>query len=126
MSGDWQFGSLDRRQLHLRWFVPLAFCRWTPERAFQLDVPRLFNPGYWCRWCRAARERHGWRFGFSGIRRGCTCRCYCPDGLSIDFRIALAGWGLNAWYSHYWGDVPCTCEIAVAEYFEEEEGDCHD
>lgn len=114
---DFRFGSLEKRQLHLRFFAPLSFDHYDIERRECVFVPRrLLNPRAWWSAVKNAVRFPRINNSFS-IRRitECTHRCYCPTGSSIDGRIWLMGFGVNIWYSHFRGEVPCPCDIALAE-----------
>lgn len=113
---DINFGSNDSRELTLRPVTPWSFMDWTGE-AFHFKPWRLFNP---LAWFNAAKCRTGWRLE---CRRyaGSTHRCWCPDGRCIDGAIVLCGFGFVFFYSHYWGEVPCRCDRALAELEAENE-----
>lgn len=112
------FGSLNSRQLCLRWSAPIQFSRWTDD-GFRLSFARLFNP---VRWWRAALDRWNWSFQISRHSE-VTHRCYCPTGSLIDATISVFGFRLNAFYSHYTGELPCCCDKAVQEMYAEDESE---
>jgi hypothetical protein len=47
--------------------------------------------------------------------RGFTHRCYCLDGFGFDVRLSIGGWGFILFTTLYWGDVPCSCDLAIQE-----------
>lgn len=116
---DTTFGNLDGRQLTLRWITPFAFHVWTGSD-WRFSWRELLRPRLWFLWLRALRYWTNWRVG---CRRqvGNTHRCYCPDGWLLDGELVIAGWGLIWFYSHYTGEVPCTCDKVIAEMFPNEE-----
>lgn len=113
---DIDFGSLDRRQLTLRPFSSLAFSRLGPN-GFVLSWRELLNP---LNWFHAARVRDNWRLE-ARYHRQCTHRCYCPTGSSFDGSIVACGFGVVWFYSHYTGQVPCVCDVAMEEWRERDE-----
>lgn len=106
------FGSLSKRQLHLRWFVPYEFQDFT-DRGFALSWRKLVNPR---NWLRAIFRRSHWEFWWRRHTES-THRCYCSTGWSFDGGIRIAGWSLQWFYSHFTGNVPCPCDV----YFDGEE-----
>lgn len=116
---NWKWGSLDRRQLHVRMFIPFRMCEWSPKGSWHFNPRRLISPRAWWK-CIFSK----WNWGWSLTRRNeSTHRCYCPEGRSFDGRIQLAGWCVVWWYSHYRGKVPCACDLAWDEFKVEEYGD---
>jgi hypothetical protein len=116
MRDDWNFGSVNSRQLTLRWIINWRFQRLDYERGFVFAPWRLLNP---LQWIRSACCLENWRFWC--VRHvGSTHRCYCPDGSSIDGSLVLAGFGVVWFYSHYTGEIPCWCDKALADIEEEE------
>ena len=113
---DKQFGSLSGKQLHLRWFTPCVFERWTGH-GFALSPWRLLNPR---RWFRAVFNRGHYNFWWR-FDRETNSRCWCPVGSLFRGRIEVAGFGLLWWYSVFTGDVPCPCDVAFGELEEEQE-----
>lgn len=115
---DTIIGSLDGRQLHLRWIMPLTFEAWDSDRGeFRFSLLRLLSP---VRWWLAIFDRYGyecwWRF-----YRDSNSRCYCPVGSSFRADVKCAGWGVIVRYSHYTGPVPCCCDIAWEEWKDEQD-----
>lgn len=111
------FGSLDRRHLTLRWSVSLAFQEWRDDgRGWRFAWRRLLS---WRNWRGAIfGDNFAWDF-WMRRHRDCTHRCYCPDGSSFDGTIAIAGFRLRWFYSHYRGDVPCWCDKVLDEMVDE-------
>lgn len=110
------FGSVDSRELHLRYFAPLTFQVWD-QGGFRIAPLRLLNP---LRWWRTATVRDNWRLE---LRRHVDAnhRCYCQSGTSIDGAVVICGFGLLFWYSNFTDDVPCPCDIAMERLREESE-----
>lgn len=105
---DIHFGSIDSRELHLRFFAPQAFYAWD-GRDFRLSVWRLLNPR---RWLKAAICRCSWRIWckrWSGMNH----RCYCQTGVMCDGTVVLCGFGMLWFYSRFDGDIPCWCDRAL-------------
>lgn len=102
---EYNFGSLDHRQLCLRFSAPWYFDTWR-------SMLRLRY------WRVAIRDWEVWfdRFPFPH-------RCYCSDGYSMDGSICICGFILNVWYSFYNGEVPCCCDRALAEWEAENEAE---
>lgn len=108
---DYRWGSLDRRQLHIRTLVPWCARVPTPH-GWKFSLCKALSPR---NLIRAIFNRHHW-----GIRAkrhiGINHRCYCDAGSSIDGRIELAGYGFIFWYSNFsGGEVPCWCDKALEE-----------
>tara|TARA_R100000093_G_scaffold64824_1_gene35780 strand:+ start:300 stop:638 length:339 start_codon:yes stop_codon:yes gene_type:complete len=91
MMIEHRFGRIDKRELCLRWIVPLRFCEWSSES-------------------------YDWRLSWK--RRQGNHRCYCQEGMMFDGNILLAGWGLTWFYSNYTGEIPCWCDKAIEELAE--------
>jgi hypothetical protein len=115
---DTTFGSLDNRELTLRWISPFAFDRWT-GRQWSFSWRELLRWRSWRCYLKALFNRESWRVGFKRFQRS-THRCWCPDGTMIDGECVLFGFGFIWFYSHYTGEIPCTCDKAIAELFPEE------
>lgn len=113
------FGSIDSRELHLRFFMPLTFREWDNDR-FRFAPLRLLNP---LRWWRTATVRDNWRLG---LRRhvGANHRCYCQSGTAINGSVVICGFGVLMWYSSFTDDVPCPCDVAIEELRGESEVTC--
>ena len=118
---DFKFGSLNKRHLHLRTYTPIELCRWNvAKQTFRFSPLRLLSWRAWKSLIAAHRLR---TMNEISVRRnlGLTCRCYCPDGSSIDCRFVLLGFGLLVWYSRYNGEIPCSCDRVIAELDAESE-----
>ncbi len=89
---DYVWGSVDHTELTLR-----------PIRPWHR------------RWCDLRLTRENWdlRWKFS---RDVNGRCYCPVGWYFRCDVAVAGWRLIVWLSHYGGTVPCPCDEAIEEW----------
>lgn len=111
------FGSLDSRSLHLRFWTPHTFDDWDYDRGFYLAPLKLLNP---VRWWRTIFNRWSWRFKCRRYE-GAIFRCYCMTGSGVDGCLFLAGFGVQWFYSHYTGELPCWCDKALAELEEEAE-----
>lgn len=105
-NGEFHFGSLDRRQLHLRFFAPNCFCRYTGD-GFKFAPLRMLNPRNW-HWYLLKG------FAFSARRfSGLNHRCHCPVGYTIDVNAVTFGFGVWAFCSYYNGPVPCWCDKVI-------------
>ena len=114
MMIEHRFGRIDKRELCLRWIVPLRFCEWSSESYdWRLSWRRMFKPSLWLR---AVTSRYDWRLSWK--RRQGNHRCYCQEGMMFDGNILLAGWGLTWFYSNYTGEIPCWCDKAIEELAE--------
>ena len=114
---DITFGSLNKRQLHLRVFSSSQFERWTGEKIVFAPL-RLFNPLCWTK----AIVRGDYRFWWN-YHPNCNHRCWCQEGTMLDFSLVAAGFGLIVFYSRYGGAVPCTCDKIIKELFGDDEDD---
>lgn len=103
-------GRLDGRQLTMRFFVPFRMQAWTGDE-WRLSAWRLANP---VNWFRSIFSKWNWRASCHWCDYA-THRCYCNTGNLCDGGVTLAGWGLVWFYSHYTGDVPCTCDRVIEE-----------
>lgn len=110
-------GSVNKRQLTLRWYLPREFERWDFDRGFFFAPLRMLSP---VRWWKAATSRHNWAFECKR-HVGVNHRCYCATGSLIDGRIKICGFALCWWFSDYRGPVPCWCDKAIVELAEEME-----
>lgn len=99
---DWRIGSIDRRQLTLRWLAPFEF---------RHNWWRVLDPRAW--W-RAARSRDNWELDWS-CHDDVSHRCYCPEGWLCDGRLVVGGFGVIWFYSSYTGELPCPCDQVVIE-----------
>lgn len=108
---DINFGQLNDRQLTLRPIFPCEFCELAGFR-WRLSARRLLSPRQW--W-RAVLNPWNWRLWVRRVR-GATHRCYCRDGWLFDGSIVVAGFGMVWFYSHYTGEVPCTCDKVMEEF----------
>jgi len=93
---EWNFGSIDCRQLCVRVFVP-----WLTLRNWHRVVFSRWSWRLWCKW-----HRHG------------NHRCYCCVGHMFDGHIWLAGFGLQWFYSYYPGPSRCCCDEVMDELYE--------
>lgn len=107
-------GNINKRQLHLRFFVPFEFLSWHNSE-WRLDWRELFKPRNW--W-KSVFRRSGWSLWQRHCWHG-THRCYCPHGHALDVGITIAGWGFIMFYSRYSGEIPCTCDKVLAELEEQ-------
>jgi hypothetical protein len=107
---DYCWGSLGRRQLHIRTLVPSCVTVWDGYQ-FRFSWRRALSP---FRLIRSIFNRHHWSL-WAKRWRGINHRCYCDSGSCIDGRIELAGYGVLFWYSNYTGKIPCWCDQALAE-----------
>jgi hypothetical protein len=105
---DKLFGSIDGRELHLRFCMPLLFTEWT-DPSFRLAWRELLRPRNW--W-RVARSRYSWRMECSRWDN-MNHRCYCTSGCMIDGCIFACGFGVLWWYSYFDGKIPCPCDEAL-------------
>lgn len=105
-------GSLDDRQLHLRWFVPFVFEEWT-DRGPILSCRKLANP---LNWLRVIFRRDSWEIWWRRYTHS-TSRCYCETGWKFSGGIRIAGWHLQLFYSHFQGETPCPCDQAMDGLF---------
>ena len=110
MNNDWNFGSLDGRELTVRWIVPFHFSVWKDD-AWRFAPVTMLNPMLW--W-RAARGKMNWRLWWRHWH-GATHRCYCDTGSMFDCSLVLCGFGVILFYSHFTGDVPCPCDVVIEE-----------
>ena len=85
------FGSLDKRELALRFFGPYNFHSW-----WRYELFSKYSYRWW--WVNHSEQNH---------------RCYCPVGRRLDFSLAAFGFGFVVFYSRYGGDVPCDCDKAL-------------
>lgn len=99
-------GSIDNRDIHLRWYVPFAFSTWTPEASFRFSPRLMLN---WRNWLGCIRD---WRFDCRQYRY-VNHRCYCPVGYTIDGSIRICGFGLQWFCSYYVGELPCCCDKVI-------------
>lgn len=106
MMLEYNFGQLSKRQLCLRFFVPLVMCDWCDD-GWRVSLVKLLNPRRWLntiRWnnwrCNMARHAH------------VQHRCYCPTGWLFDGHISAAGFGVSWFYSSFTGKTPCPCDLA--------------
>lgn len=108
---EFYFGSLDRRQLHIRLFAPHVFQEWAYSKGFYLAPRKLLSLRAW--WS-AIFARTNWS---AGCRRfvGTNHRCYCDCGCMIDGHVKIAGFQVQWFYSHFIGYVPCWCDQAIEE-----------
>ena len=109
---DWHYGSLNGRELTLRWHVPFSFREWVNGRWYFAPI-KMLNP---VRWWRAARDKWNWRMRCRRLV-GATHRCYCDTGSMIDGSLIVFGFGVTWFYSHFTGSVPCPCDEAIEEMF---------
>jgi hypothetical protein len=75
-------------------------------------------------WWRVMRCQSNWAMWL----RWSDCashRCYCEEGSCMDGRIAICGFGINWFYSHFRGDVPCPCDRAIESIGIGPEPQCH-
>ena len=99
------FGSLSGRHLSLRLRASDAFNAFTPT-GFHLSPWRLLNPQ---RWYYAIFRRYNWKMWWRWYS-DMNHRCYCPCGRMFDGRICLAGFSVTWFYSHFTGELPCSCD----------------
>ena len=112
---EFNFGSLARRELTLRFFTPSSMERWTGDEL--VFAPwRLLSVQAWRR---AIFSRWNWELWWGLFREG-NHRCYCCSGTMFDGRICVAGFSVVWFYSRYCGPVPCPCDQVIAELFPEE------
>lgn len=119
---DYTIGSINKRELRLRWIVPWVFKVWDSHYrdATWFRGSFLFAPGrMWhpIRWWKAITQKASWSFACNRIV-GATHRCYCATGSLIDGRIILFGFGVVWFYSHFTGEIPCSCDEARGEILE--------
>ena len=93
---DFNFGRLEKRHLCIR----------------------VYSHPLCNHWLRRFFSRSDYYFGF-GSNKGTNGRCYCETGRFATGQIRLAGFGLNFWYSSYDGEVPCPCDLVIADMFPE-------
>lgn len=89
---DKTFGSLHKRQIHLRYWGPWGW------RAL------ISKYEYRAWWIHHRNENH---------------RCYCQVGRLLDFSLCLAGFGFVVFYSSFPPkEIPCHCDW-VSEHLDE-------
>lgn len=111
-----RFGSIDKRELCLRFFAPYCFQRFTPT-GFRFAPLRLLNP---VNWWRAIGPRDNWELHWHR-HNNATHRCWCDEGWLFDGNIRVAGFGVVWFYHKYTGKIPCPCNEAMDEVFGDEE-----
>lgn len=110
------FGSLDSRQLCLRFSAPLTFCEWSGH-GWSVRWLSMLDPAKWWRWLRYHERSMFWmrRYPHS------SHRCYCHDGLMFDGNVGLWGFGMAWFYSSFWGAIPCHCDKVLEELRQHDE-----
>lgn len=93
---EYDFGDIDHTHLRIRLYAS----------------PRIFS-------------RYAYDFRACYFPRG-NHRCYCPHGFMLDGRIVVFGFGVTWFLSHYNGEIPCTCDRALAEIRKEAARDKRD
>ena len=106
---DINIGSVTRRQLTLRPFVPWSMA-WIIKGEWRFAWRELFSL---TAWCLAIRDGE-WRLECRR-RAGMNHRCYCNGGCMIDGCVSICGFGVAWFYSWYPGPVPCWCDRAIEE-----------
>src|SRR3972149_762505 len=101
------FGTLNRRQLNVRWRAPLTFYDYDdatgpPHFAWR----KLLSLRRWLKVAALKRSSSIWCRRFEGRSH----RCYCPEGTMIDGWVVVCGFGVWWYYSDYRGKVPCVCD----------------
>ena len=99
----WQRGNI-RNHFCIRWWYrnPLrGFYRWLMDLGWWDDRPEL-----------ELRTRVG------------EAECYCPGGITTDYRLQLWGVGCWGWWRRDWVEHPCTCNkvswLTFPEHYEED------
>jgi len=115
-SGDWHFGSLNKRELTIRPIVSIYFRKWDGG-LFSLSWSKLLSP---VAWWKVLRDRWSWRAS-ARYFNGATHRCYCDTGTMFDGDLVLFGFGFLWFYSNFTGSVPCPCDVARGD--SEDEGE---
>lgn len=111
---DLNFGSVNSRELTLRFWMPYEFQEWC-DGVFRLAPWKLLDP---LRWFRTATYRNSWLVECYRHTES-THRCWCPTGSRIGGAIVICGFGVRWFYSHYTGEIPCPCDLAMDELREE-------
>jgi hypothetical protein len=108
---DLNLGSINGRQLCLRFFAPLALAEWRSVGGFSFSWRRFLTPS---RLLRTTFTRSNWRF-WAHRCNWATHRCWCSTGSLCDGNVTIAGFGVTWFYSHFTGETPCPCDVVSTE-----------